>query len=173
MASRASSDIHDSVSPASIPSLPGLGTTWYRRGTRYWLRRTFTAIVWLLVLAMFCFFVINIYEGFISEWSTSVRIAWNWTQVVACCVGLVWGWLSQRRDLRTQLLNPPTPGEFRERKREEGRRTRRLSYSGRFLVLLAAPVMPAVAAWIVGWSIAMLTVREYPSEVGARRSLPG
>lgn len=26
-----------------------------------------------------------------------------------------------------------------------------------------------IAAWGVGWFVAMLTVREYPSEVGARR----
>lgn len=29
--------------------------------------------------------------------------------------------------------------------------------------------MPAFAAYLVGWLIAWLTVREYPSETGARR----
>ncbi|MFK0172272.1 hypothetical protein ACIQU5_26090 [Streptomyces sp. NPDC090306] len=41
----------------------------------------------------------------------------------------------------------------------------------RGVVLLAAPVMPAVAAYVVGWSAAWLTVREYPAEAGARRAV--
>ncbi|MGW4975503.1 hypothetical protein [Streptomyces mirabilis] len=31
--------------PAWIPSLPGLGTTWYERGARYWLRRACGAVL--------------------------------------------------------------------------------------------------------------------------------
>ncbi len=38
-------------------------------------------------------------------------------------------------------------------------------------VPLAAPVVPAVAAFATGWLAAVLTVREYPSEVGARRAM--
>ncbi|MFF3575690.1 hypothetical protein [Streptomyces mirabilis] len=31
--------------PAHIPALPKLGTTWYERGVRYWLRRASGAVL--------------------------------------------------------------------------------------------------------------------------------
>jgi hypothetical protein len=35
-----------------IPSLPGLGITWYDRGGRYWARRVGLSLMWVLVLAI-------------------------------------------------------------------------------------------------------------------------
>ena len=96
---------------------------------------------------------------------------WDWTQVAASGVALVWGWLVQRRDHRRKLLDPPAPGEVRAAKRDEVRRSVWLTLVGRVAWLVAAPVMPALAAWAVGWCAAAFTVREYPSEVGARRWL--
>ncbi|WP_234337042.1 hypothetical protein [Streptomyces xylophagus] len=37
--------------------------------------------------------------------------------------------------------------------------------------LLVLPVVPALFAWCVSTIAALFTVREYPSEVGARRAL--
>nr|WP_168509762.1 hypothetical protein [Streptomyces sp. S1D4-11]QIY97201.1 hypothetical protein HEP87_28425 [Streptomyces sp. S1D4-11] len=45
--------------------------------------------------------------------------------------------------------------------------------SYRILFLIAAPVLPALLAYAVGWVLAAFTVREYPSEVGARRVVEG
>ncbi|MFH8338622.1 hypothetical protein [Streptomyces sp. AM6-12] len=39
------------------------------------------------------------------------------------------------------------------------------------LVLLAAPILPALVAYAIGESLALLTVRESAAEVGARRWL--
>ncbi|MFI1076219.1 hypothetical protein [Streptomyces puniciscabiei] len=171
MASRASSEGAASAAPVRIPAVQGLGTTWYERGSRYWLRRTLTALLWLAVLAFCCYIALVLYGSFRAELPPAVRTVWDWAQAVASLAALVWGWLVQRRDHHRKLLDPPAPDEFRAAKRDQGRRTPGLVVAGRVLWLVAAPVMPALAAWVVGWSIAMLTVREYPSEVGARRWL--
>ncbi|SES07974.1 hypothetical protein SAMN04487983_103061 [Streptomyces sp. yr375] len=173
MASRASSEIPASVAHVRIPALQGLGTTWFQRGARYWLRRAWTAVLLLTVLAFLCFASISLYQGFRTVLPPTVRTAWDWAQVVASCIAVVWGWLVQRRRHHKDLLDPPAPDEFRARKRDETRRSTGLAVVGRALVLIAAPVMPALAAFALGWSVAMLTVREYPSEVGARLWLQG
>ncbi|KUN89673.1 hypothetical protein AQJ66_03450 [Streptomyces bungoensis] len=171
MASRASSEAPSAGTPVPVPSLPGLGTTWYRRGTRYWLRRAWTTVVMLLAVGMLCFMALAFYSGFRSEMPPAVRTVCDAAQVAGSCVTVAWGWVVQRRDHRRKLLDPPTPAEFRRARRAEVRRSGRFAYAGRGLLVLAAPVLPAFAAWCVGWFAAALTVREYPSEVGARRWL--
>lgn len=171
MASRASSEAPSAGPPVPVPSLPGLGTTWYRRGTRYWLRRAWTTVVMLLAVGMLCFMALSFYSGFRGEMPPAVRTVCDVVQVAGSCVTVVRGWLVQRRDHRRKLLDPPTPAEFRRAKRAEVRRSGRFAYAGRGLLVLAAPVLPVFAAWCVGWFAAALTVREYPSEVGARRWL--
>ncbi|MEU1400895.1 hypothetical protein ABZ471_00755 [Streptomyces sp. NPDC005728] len=171
MASRASSRGEASAAPARIPALPGLGTTWFERGARYWLRRTLGAAAWLAVLAFCCYIALVLYGSFRGALPPALRTVWDWTQVAASGAALVWGWLVQRRDHRRKLLDPPSPGAFRAAKRDEVRRSVWLTLAGRALWLVAAPVMPALAAWAVGWSAAAFTVRAYPSEVGAHRWL--
>jgi hypothetical protein len=173
MASRASSEAAEPAeAPAlDIPSLPKLGKTWYRRGPLYWLSRARTTVFLLLVMAMVCFMAVSLYEGFRSEIPATARTVCDGVQVAASAAALVWGWVKQRRSHREALLNPPTPEQTRQAKRDHNRRAPGRAAAGRGLVILAAPVMPAFAAYIVGWLTAWLTVREYPSEVGARRWL--
>ncbi|GCB45601.1 hypothetical protein [Streptomyces sp. NL15-2K] len=175
MASRASSEVPVPVPGrrGPIPALPGLGTTWYERGARYWLRRTVGAALWFAVLAFFCYIALVLYGSFRADLSQTVRTVWDWTQALASCAALIWGWQLQRRDHHKKLLDPPTPAQARQAKRAETRRSVWLTLAGRVLFLIAAPVMPAFAAWCVGWVVAAFTVREYPSEVGARRALEG
>ncbi|MGW0209676.1 hypothetical protein ACWDZ8_29140 [Streptomyces sp. NPDC003233] len=157
--------------PVGIPSLPGLGTTWYERGPRYWLRRALGATLWLAVLAFCVYIALVLYGSFRGALPPAVRPVWDWAQAAASVVALVWGWLVQRRDHRGKLLDPPAPDAFRAAKRDERRRSTGPALAARALWLIAAPVLPALAAWAVGWSVAAFTVREYPSEVGARRML--
>ncbi|MCX4422741.1 hypothetical protein ACIQWL_30440 [Streptomyces mirabilis] len=159
--------------PARIPSLPGLGTTWYERGVRYWLRRVSGAVLWCAVLAFACYIALALYRSFRGDLPSGVRMVWDWAQVVVSCVALVWGWVVQRRGHRRDLLDPPTPSEARGRRRDRTRRSTGLALAGRILFLIAAPVLPALLAYVVGWVLAAFTVREYPSEVGARRVLEG
>ncbi|MET7681245.1 hypothetical protein [Streptomyces sp. NPDC005423] len=173
MASKASSDARAAGTPAGIPALPGLGTTWYERGPRYWLRRACGAALWFMVLAFFCFIALSLYGGFRQALPPTVRTVWDWTQVAASCVALGWGWRVQRRDHRAKLLDPPTPAQARSAKRDGTRRSVGLAVAGRVLCLVAAPVMPVFVAGCVGWVAAAFTVREYPSEVGARRAMEG
>ena len=122
-------------------------------------------------MAFLCFMALSFYEGFRTVLPPTARTVWDWAQVAASCVAVVWGWVVQRRDHRKKLLDPPTPSQSRAARRGQAGRTPGLVALGRGLLLVAAPVLPALAAWLVGWSVAMLTVREYPSEVGARRAL--
>ncbi|MCX4811733.1 hypothetical protein OG601_14055 [Streptomyces sp. NBC_01239] len=169
MASKASSEALASGTPARVPALPGLGTTWYERGTRYWLRRASGALLWLVLLAFFCYIALVLYGSFRTSLPSPVRTVWDWAQVALSFVALVWGWRVQRRDHREKLLDPPPPDRSRRSKRDETRRSTGLAVAGRVLWLVAAPVAPALAAGCVGWVVAVFTVREYPSEVGARR----
>ncbi|KOU55234.1 hypothetical protein ADK57_45105 [Streptomyces sp. MMG1533] len=175
MASRASSEVPALGFPARIPALPKLGTTWYKRGGLYWLCRARTTVFLLLVMAMFSFVSLSLYQGFRSEMPPMVRTVSDGAQAVASCVTLAWGWVKQRRSHREALLDPPTPEETWVAKRDHNRRAGRAAgrgvAGGRVLLALAAPVMPAFVAYLVGWLAAWLTVREYPSEVGARRWL--
>jgi hypothetical protein len=161
--------------PAHIPALPKLGTTWYRRGALYWLCRVRTTIFLVRVRARLSFVSLSLYRGFRSEMPSTVRTVCDGAQVAASCVTLVWGWVKQRRSHRGALLNPPTPDQTWVAKRDHnasaGKAAGRGAAGGRVLLVLAAPVMPAFAAYLVGWLAAWLTVREYPSEVGARRWL--
>ncbi|MFJ1812572.1 MULTISPECIES: hypothetical protein [unclassified Streptomyces] len=169
MASRASSEAAARETPLRVPALPKLGTTWYTRGALYWLCRARTTVFLLVVMAMVCFFALGLYRGFTSEWTPTARTVANWVQAGASCVALVRGWTKQRRSHHEALLNPPTPEQTLRAKRDHDRRAPGRVAAGRGLVLLAAPLMPAFAAYLVGWLTAWLTVREYPSEVGARR----
>ena len=169
MASKASSEAPASGTPARVPALPGLGTTWYERGTRYWLRRASGALLWLVLLAFFCYIALVLYGSFRTSLPSPVRTVWDWAQVALSFVALAWGWRVQRRDHREKLLDPPSPDRSRHSKQDETRRSTGLAVAGRVLWLVAAPVAPALAAGCVGWVVAVFTVREYPSEVGARR----
>jgi hypothetical protein len=169
MGSRASSDVPASRTPAKIPALPGLGTTWYERGTRYWLRRVRTAVLLLVVMAFFCFRARPLSGLPRRVLPPTVRTVWDWAQVVASCgASSGAGWCSAGAITRTSWTRPPRRRPAA--KRDETRRSTGLAVAG----ALSAPrgTRPAgLAAWGVGWCAAMLTVREYPSEVGARRWL--
>ncbi|WSQ10003.1 hypothetical protein OG604_20795 [Streptomyces sp. NBC_01231] len=175
MASRASSEVPALAAPVNIPALPKLGRTWYKRGALYWLSRARTTVFLLLVMAMLCFVSLSLYRGFRSEMPPAVRAVCDGAQVVASCAALVWGWVKQRRSHREALLDPPSPQQTWVAKRDHNRRAGRSAgwgaAGGRVLLALVAPVMPAFAAYLVGWLTAWGTVREYPSEVGARRWL--
>ncbi|MEV0266791.1 hypothetical protein AB0I49_36335 [Streptomyces sp. NPDC050617] len=153
------------------PALPGLGTTWYERGAPYWSRRVVTGVLWLAVTVFVCFLAVSLYQGFRDQLPSGVRTVWDGVQAVAGCAALVWGWLVQRRGHRAKLADPPTPEQAWDRKSDEKRRTTGPAALGRIVAVLAAPVAPAVAAFALGWVCAVMTVREYPSEVGARRAL--
>ncbi|KOG86931.1 hypothetical protein [Streptomyces varsoviensis] len=167
MASRVSSD------PTTPPALPGLGTTWYERGASYWGRRVVTGVLWVGVTGLVCFLAVSLYGGFRDQLPGPVRVVWDWVQAVAACGAFVWGWLVQRRGHRAKLADPPTPQQAWDRKSSEKRRTTGLAVLGRVLAVVAAPVAPAIAAFALGWVCAVVTVREYPSEAGARRALGG
>ncbi|WP_329414218.1 hypothetical protein OG802_26175 [Streptomyces sp. NBC_00704] len=172
MASRASSDVPAPGAAVAVPALPGLGTTWHERGARYWARRAWTAVLLLSVLAFVCYLTLRLYLGVPrSDLPATARTVWDGAQAAASVVAVGWGWRKQRRDHRAKLLDPPTPRQTENARRGETSRATGLARAAVIPLLIAAPVLPAIVAWGVGWCVAMLTVREYPGEAGARRWL--
>ncbi|MYW17159.1 hypothetical protein GT039_16560 [Streptomyces sp. SID2955] len=169
MASRVSAEAPAPGSSVPVPALPRQGRTWYRRGPAYWLRRTRTTVFVLSAMTLSGLFALGLYSGFRDLLPPTVRVVWDGVQAAASVVTAGWGWVTQRRGHRAALLSPPSPDRSRRARRDHaGRVPGRIAW-GRGLVLLAAPVVPAFAAYTAGWLAAWLTVREYPSEVGARR----
>jgi hypothetical protein len=156
MASRASSE-------PVVPALPGLGTTWYARGGRYWTRRVLSAVVLLALMAGLDAAAVELYSGFLTVVSRPVRQAWDAAQIVLACLGAVGGWVLARRQTRRQVAEAADGAEVR--------RTGGAVLGGRFVLVLLSPVAPALAALATGWLASSLTVREYPTEVAARRAL--
>lgn len=169
MASRASSEARGARAGAGVPALPGLGTGWYRRGARYWLRRSVTGVLWLVLFAALYAAMLAMYMGFFDETSGTVRTVVNVVLVVTSCAGLVWGWVAQRRRHRAALLDPPTPDQAWAARRRRGRRNVGSAFGGRGAVILAVPILPAVMAYAIGELLGVLTVRESAAEAGARR----
>ncbi|MET7483038.1 hypothetical protein [Streptomyces sp. NPDC005538] len=159
------------MTPSDIPKLPGLGRTWYKRGARYWLRRASGALLWFVILAFMCFIVLGLYQSFRPHLPPPLRTVWDWTQALAACGAFVWGWVKQRRDIREKMLNPPNPTQAWLDKRYATQRGQGLGRAAVLPALLVLPVVPALFAWCVGTIAAVFSVREYPSEVGARRAL--
>ena len=154
-----------------VPFLPGLGTSWYKRGVRYWLRRIFTGLLWLALLAFLCYIVVRLYQSFRVDLPSTLRLVWDCAQVALACVALVWGWVAARRRHEKALLDPPTLTEARAARRARAGRNVGLAFAGRILWLVVMPVMPAVFAYAIGEFLVVLTVRESAAEVGARRWL--
>ncbi|MFE2421781.1 hypothetical protein [Streptomyces hokutonensis] len=159
------------TTPSDIPKLPGLGRTWYKRGFGYWLRRASGALLWFVLMALMCGVVVELYQSFRVHLPPALRLVWDWTQAAASCGFAVWGWSQQRRAIHKKLLNPPTPAQAWTDKRYDTRRGQNLGRAALIPALLVLPVVPALFAWSVGTLAAAFTVREYPSEVGARQAL--
>ncbi|MFR9794761.1 hypothetical protein ACL02U_02505 [Streptomyces sp. MS06] len=171
MVSRASSEAHRAYADAEIPALPGLGTSWYRRGFGYWLRRTATGLLWLVLFAALYAATLAMFTGFFDGLSGTGRTLVNAALGVASCAGLVWGWVTQRRRHREALLDPPTPDQAWTAKRRRARRNVGVAFGRRGAVILAVPVLPALMAYAAGQVLGVLTVRESAAEVGARQWL--
>ncbi|MFI9719405.1 hypothetical protein ACIHFE_07070 [Streptomyces sp. NPDC052396] len=165
MASRASSD------PSAPAELPGLGTSWHRRGLGYWVRRVAGPAGKLLVYLAVGGFAFGVYRLAVASLPSWARTACLVLLSAACLTGLALGWRSARKVLRERLLDPPTPEQTWEEHRSGRRRGVSAALSGRFAALLALPLLPALAAYGVGMVCANAFVRELPAEAGARRAL--
>lgn len=164
MASRASSE---RMTPARLPVV---GTTWYRRGPRYWLRRVGSGCASLLTAVFVCAVAWALFAGLVSGLPDGWREVVYAVEGVAAVIGLGLGWARGRRQIRERLADPPTPEQSRARLRQ-ARRGAASGVSSRGAMVLMLPLLPAVMAWWLGTMGAATFVRELPSEVGARRVL--
>lgn len=120
-----------------------VGTTWYRRGPRYWLRRVVVSGFSLLVVFH------DLVSGMPSGWRADCEVAYG----AVCAAAGVWGWVRGRRQLAAALATPATTAEETWRRHDSAQ--------------LIAPLF----AWLLGTLLAASLVRELPAEVRARRAL--
>ncbi|MBC7724910.1 MAG: hypothetical protein H7146_09210 [Burkholderiaceae bacterium] len=57
-----------------VPKLPLLGTTWYRRGVGYWLRRAGVVLFVLLILAIFGLYVGAVFDAIATSLHGAARV---------------------------------------------------------------------------------------------------
>jgi hypothetical protein len=151
--------------PAVEPfPLPFLGTSWLHRGFGYGVRRGLIVLGSLLFVAVVGFVAVALYLGFVSLFPPRARIVIHVLEGAAAVVALVVGWVRQRPVNRV----PVTPEQVAE-SRHRAARTGARAYGNQGLAILLAPVMPALAARVLGSVLAALFVRETPRETGARQ----
>ncbi|KAA0021155.1 hypothetical protein [Antrihabitans cavernicola] len=89
-----------------MPSIPVLGTTWYRRGFSYWVRRAGVSLFAVAWFALFVFFITEFLDGFTSEMGARGRAI---TLTLAGCA-IAWSFFTA---IRAQIRQ--------KRARESGR----------------------------------------------------
>ena len=57
-----------------IPEIPILGTSWYRRGVSYFVRRAGVSLVMLIILSLFALFVGAIVDGIVTSLQGAARV---------------------------------------------------------------------------------------------------
>ena len=57
-----------------IPKIPLLGTTWYRRGVGYWLRRAGVVLIVLLIVAIFGLYVGAVFDAIATSLHGAARV---------------------------------------------------------------------------------------------------
>jgi hypothetical protein len=151
--------------PAAVEpfSLPFLGTRWVDRGPGYWVRRGLLTMGGLLFLAVVAALGTAFYLGFASLFPARARVVLHVVEAVAAAAALIAGWVAQRRK-NDVAVTPEEVLAARSRASRAGAR----AYGNQGLAVLLSPVLPALAAYVLGGLLAGVLVRETPRELGAR-----
>ncbi|MFD7337738.1 hypothetical protein ACFV98_17260 [Streptomyces violascens] len=148
-----------------------MGTTWYRRGPSYWLRRTAFVVFLLIVTGLMFGVTLNMFLSTVGGLSDGWRHIGYTLQAVASTGAAGWGWAYYRRRAREAEARAASPAETWRRHDGAQRRAPGLASAGRLPALLLLPFMAPVFAWVLGMLLAMASLRELPSEAGARKAL--
>ncbi|WP_328308919.1 hypothetical protein OG432_07310 [Streptomyces sp. NBC_00442] len=165
MGSRVSSE---SVGPAKLPIV---GTTWYRRGPAYWLRRIAFVGFMLIVMGLMFGVTLSMFVNAVDGLSDGWRHFCDVLQAVASTGAAGWGWTYARRKARQVQAKAASPAETWRQHQYQQRRAPGLASAGRLPALLLLPFMAPVFAWVLGALLATAFARELPSEAGARKAL--
>lgn len=106
----------------------------------------------------------RLYLGFVSLFPDRVRIVLHVVEGAAAPAALATGWVRQHPVNRT----PVAPEQVAASRKRAGRAAAK-AYGNQGLAVLMAPVLPAIAAYLLGSFLAALFVRETPREIGARQ----
>ncbi|WP_189970687.1 hypothetical protein [Streptomyces violascens] len=148
-----------------------MGTTWYRRGPSYWLRRTSFVVFLLIVTGLMFGVTLNMFLSTVGGLSDGWRHISYTLQAVASTGAAGWGWAYYRRKAREAKARAASPAETWRSHDSAQRRAPGLASAGRLPALLLLPFMAPVFAWVLGMLLAMASLRELPSEAGARKAL--
>ena len=148
-----------------VPTLPGLGTTWYDGGPRYRARRALLAFMWALVTALITLLTIGLLAG-IKHSSTACFTVVLAVEVVYSLGILVFFAIRTRREWDDAAAAPPgkrsasTPGRA---KSAPGQLLLIPSFLfvGLYLAMLMSSLMPQTLVERRAWLSIAGTLREH------------
>ena len=123
-----------------------LGTTWRRRGVRYWLRRASLLILWTLVFALSVWGVSILFSVVATTAAGTARIVVLTLMSLAVIGSFVWGFSLMRRSEEEKKLGVPMimrAGTTAEQRRDA-------AWRGYGLGLVAGPLVLVSQMFVVG-----------------------
>ncbi|WP_329455339.1 hypothetical protein [Streptomyces sp. NBC_01497] len=148
-----------------------VGTTWYRRGFGYWLRRVAVSFFSIVVIGAVFALVVYGFFHLVSPVPGALRAVLDIAYCALCLVGGVWGWTRARRQVREALAAPPAAAGARTRSAAAQGAAPGRAMAGRLPALLLMPFLAPLLAWFLGLLLAAAFVRVPPAEISARRAL--
>lgn len=135
-----------------IKSIHLLGTSWHRRGVRYWTRRTLLLLLWTGILALSIWVVGMLFDVVARNSAGTARVFVLFLMSCAVCGSFVWGFSIMRRTDEEKKLGVPMimrsgrpVGDYPEAK-----------WHGAASGLVAGPLVLVSQLFIVGVLVALV-----------------
>lgn len=155
-----------------IKSIRLLGTTWYERGPRYWLRRTALLVLWSAILAFVVWVIVGLFAAAATGTTGVGRILLVGAMSLAVTGSFVWGFSLMRRSEEEKKLGVPMimrAGTTVEQHRQAGSAGYRAGLFGGGLVIIAQLfVVGVLVALVVGLLQKYISIEEFEAATGRK-----
>jgi hypothetical protein len=150
-----------------VPSLSGLGLTWYDRGARYWARRARLSLMWLVVLALVGSFDAGLFNGVRGSSATGFEVFLA-IDAALTLASLAWfGLRTARRWSVARLPSPASQPRFRFGRGRSGQLVSSLAQLGWVLLMFVCAIALLVAP---GLLIALFLMSLMPQTLPERQA---
>lgn len=151
-----------------------LGTTWRKRGVRYWARRSALLVFWSALLALTVGIIATLFSRAATGTTGVGRIALLTVMALAVAGSFGWGFSLMRRSVEEKKLGVPmiirsgtttTP----EQRRQAGSAGYRAGlFGGPFIVIAQFVAVGVLAAIVVGLLQKYISVEEFEAATGRK-----
>lgn len=149
-----------------------LGTTWHKRGVRYWARRTTLLFFWSALLALTVGIIATLFSSAATETSGGGRIVLLLVMSLAVAGSFCWGFSLMRRSDEEKKLGVPmiiragTTAEQRQRAGSAGYRAG--LFGGPLIIIAQFVVVGVLAAIVVGLLQKYISIEEFEAATGRK-----